>query len=141
MLKTCWFLLMFLTRQSSNVPHQTVWTCGGVRIADDNQCKCGSDVWTMEDHMRQQCCGPDTCSIDDNGDATCPDGVTCNTSSKSRPWNCGNIMIAQEKTCQCGSSSPPLDWRLYYYDTWCCPSEPCTYQEDGTAVCHNATIV
>ena len=96
---TCWFLLLFLTRLCLGD-----WYCGGVRIADDKQCKCGSDVLTNEDKYKRQCCGPDTCSIDDNGDAICPDGVTCNT-SEDRPWNCGNIKIAQEKTCQCGSSS------------------------------------
>ena len=133
--KTCWFLLLFLTRQSLG------WYCGGAWIDNGKQCRCGSDVLTWEDdHKRRQCCGPDTCSIDDNGDATCPDGVTCNT-SKSQPWNCGNIMIAREKTCQCSSSSLNYDQYNFPGDTWCCPSEPCTYQSDGTAVCHNATIV
>ena len=138
MQKTCWFLLLFLTRQSLGG-----WYCGGVWIDNDNQCKCGGDVLTYEyPNYTRQCCGPDTCSIDDIGDAICPDGVTCNTSESWR-WNCGNIIIALEKTCQCGSSSPPLDYDQYDYPhyTWCCPSEPCTYQDDGTAVCHNVTIV
>ena len=93
--KTCWFLLLFLTRQSLGG-----WTCGGVWIDNDKQCKCGSDMLTEEeDYRKRQCCGPDTCSIDDNRDVICPDGVTCNT-SEYELWNCGNIMIAQEKTCQ-----------------------------------------
>ena len=172
MQKTCLFLLFFLSRQSFGG-----WTCGGARIDYDKQCRCGSDVLTMEDdNYRRQCCGPDTCSIDDNGHATCPDGVTCNT-SKGWPWNCGNIMIAQEKTCQCNiylyhydqyyyDNTSSLEYDQYYYDNtssldydqygiyyytldyhqyfsgiWCCPSGPCTYQDDGTAMCHNATIV
>ena len=135
MQKICWFLLFFLTGQSLGL------RCGGAFIDDDKQCKCGSDVLTKgKDQYKRQCCGPDTCSIDDDGDATCPDGVSCNT-SKFSLWNCGNIMIAEEKTCQCGSTSSPLDYYQYFAGTWCCPSEPCTYQDDGTAVCHNATIV
>merc|ERR1711974_443202 len=72
------------------------------------------------------------------------DGIVCNTSVWF-PWNCGDVIITQEKTCQCGSSSsPPLNYKPYSYRgdyTWCCPSEPCTYQDDGSAVCHNATVV
>ena len=121
------------------------WHCGGVKIDDDKQCKCHSEVLTKwNDYQKRQCCGSDTCYTDSNGDAICPDGIICNT-RKNLQWVCGDIIIAQEKTCQCGSLSPPLTYRNYTYFggfTWCCPSEPCSYnQEDGTVICYNATIV
>ena len=122
------------------------WFCGGVRIEDGKECKCGSEVLTWKygiynGEQKTACCGPDTCTIDTNGDGICTDGIPCNT-SRWDPWNCGDVIIAQEKTCQCGSSSPPLASSQYKdHGTWCCPSEPCSYQDDGTAVCQNATVV
>ena len=79
------------------------WHCGGVKIDDDKQCKCHSEVLTKwNDYQKRQCCGSDTCYTDSNGDAICPDGIICNT-RKNLQWVCGDIIIAQEKTCQCGS--------------------------------------
>ena len=138
MLKTL-FLLTILCRLTS-----CNWSCGGVLIADEKQCKCGHEVFTKEkqDKWSRQCCGPDTCYIDGNGDAVCQDGVPCNT-SKSMPWNCGDVLIAQDKTCLCGSSS--LSYRQHHLRfRWCCPSAAgqCFYnEEDGSAVCHNATVI
>ena len=125
------------------------WYCGGVVIDDDKKCKCGTEILTSinqfrEDILHGQCCGPDTCSIDENGDGICVDGISCNTRWPF-PWNCGNIMIAKEKVCQCGSVSLEYDQYTYHFlkdnEVWCCPLEPCSYQIDGTAICHNATIV
>ena len=127
-----------------SISWQDFWRCGGVSIDLDKQCRCGSEVLTYRYPYinRRQCCGPDTCTIDDNGDAFCPAGIIFNIrNGRSNLWNCGDVILTQDKSCQCGSSS--LDYDQYRKGdyAWCCPSEPCTYQDDGTAVCHNATIV
>ena len=130
-------VVLILIRLSS----QGDWGCGGVVIDEAKQCKCGGEVLNGK-YNKKLCCGPDTCTVDANGDGVCPDGITCNT-SRFGVWNCGDILISDVNTCKCGSSYPPLDYDQYKYPhyTWCCPSEPCTYQDDGNAVCHNATIV
>ena len=123
---------------------QCYWDCGGLELDDISQCKCGKDVWTKEKLIEYnvldlvQCCGQDTCYRDDNGNIICPDGVICNTMN-GKPWNCGDVRITQN-TCQCGSISLDFDQYRNNY-TWCCPSEPCIYQDDGTALCPNATIL
>ena len=156
MQKICFFSL-FLIKLSIN------WKCGGVYIDGNNNCHCGSEVLKKVDENRRQCCGADTCSIDDDGNAVCLDGVPCKTSGIYSPWNCGDVIITHEKTCHCGglgletlqkykfnrilSSMFPqksLNHSQYHKPNdgfWCCPSQPCSYQEDGSAVCHNATIV
>ena len=120
-----WLLLVLLTRLSL-----CTWWCGGVSIDDDKQCQCGSHNLTQEnDEGQRTCCGPDTCYIDEvSGQGICKEGIVCNT-SEDRPLPCGNVIIATEKTCQCGSSSSPLYYGQYQYDrydTWCCPSESCS---------------
>ena len=138
-MQNTWLLLLLFTRLSL-----CDWPCGGVYIDEDKQCQCGRHNLTSEnDYKKRQCCGRDTCYRDEvSGHGICKDGIVCDTSGRY-PWNCGDVMIAREKTCQCGSSSPPLTFAQYDYPhhTWCCPSEPCTYLDDGTAVCHNATIL
>ena len=119
------------------------YRCGGVWIDSDHECKCGSDqvLTEKEDENKRTCCGPDTCFVDEAGDGVCPDGIPCDTSEYG-PWNCGDVLIATEKNCQCGSQTLNSD-QYYNDDTWCCPSHPgqCSYQEDGSAVCHNSTVV
>ena len=92
--------------------------CGGVSKDDTSLCRCGSEVLTEENvysnyGYKRQCCGPDTCSFDDNGDVNCTDGIICNTRNWT-PWNCGDVLIASENYCQCGF----LSSYLYVTQVW-----------------------
>jgi len=149
MWKTC-LLVISLTRLSLSE-----WFCGGVLLSGSKKCKCANETLTLyKDDMWRGCCGPDTCFIDHNGDGVCPDGVPCDTDDFYEDkdflysiWRCGDILIQMGQTCQCGSTLLEFwkdNWSTgNFFNVWCCPSEPglCTYQEDGSAVCPNATVI
>ena len=110
-MKKTWLILLVLARLSQ------AWYCGGVTL-EDKKCKCGaSEVWTYEefDNNGRQCCGRDTCFLDENGDAVCPDGVPC-TTKKYEQRHCGDVLIADEKTCYCGKETLSSSVSS---DVWC----------------------
>ena len=89
--------------------------CGELEIENNKQCFCGNKVLTFDNEKikrKKLCCGPDTCFINETGDGICPDGITCITGGV-KLWNCGDVRISQEKTCQCGSSSSLLNYAQY----------------------------
>ena len=95
------------------IKHSQEFQCGRVNNDRNSLCRCGTtEVLTEENSYgnygyKRQCCGPDTCSFDDNSDVTCPDGIICNTRNWT-PWTCGDVLIASENYCQCGLSSSYL---------------------------------
>ena len=112
------------------------FVCGGVQIDHDSICVCGDTKLTMSDNYDEtDCCGKDTCYVDQDGNGQCPDGQVCKSwASTSR---CGDLRIPFAGHCQCGywkidSSSGPQ---------WCCPSSysSCVF-EDGKGICINGTV-
>ena len=72
------------------------WFCGGAILDDKGKCFCGNvtitrDKW-YDDRIR--CCGGDTCSINEDGSATCPRGKTCH--SEFSTWTCGDLRIPSD---------------------------------------------
>ena len=136
MQRTCLLLLILVWLSLSQV-YPDEWECGGVTIA--GTCKCGDENFYFR--QGKGCCGPDTCSVDSNGDGVCPVGIVCNSVDT---WNCGDLRIGRGKICKCGSVSLEYHWESASGEkkVWCCPYEKCTYnKEDGSAVCPNATVV
>ena len=79
---SCLLCLLYLV----NLSHG--WQCGGVEVADQSLCLCGNETITKQSSTRNKCCGPDTCTIVENGSAVCPSGDKC-TAVYTSP--CGDL--------------------------------------------------
>ena len=101
MQRTCLLLLILVWLSLSQV-YPDEWECGGVTIA--GTCKCGDEKFYFR--QGKGCCGPDTCSVDSNGDGVCPGGIVCSFFT----WNCGDLRIGRGKICKCGSVSLEYHW-------------------------------
>ena len=67
------------------------WWCGGAMIDDKSVCYCGDVNITKDDSERNyiNCCGgPDSCTVTEDGSATCPGGEKCEAYGT---WRCGDI--------------------------------------------------
>ena len=110
--------------------------CGGVTIDDHKECFCGNTTITRGhvgeySPQPEYCCGKDTCTIQEDGTALCPNGLSCS------PWfvdslcgsgcdfssKCGDVWRVDGDGCRCGSEDPPY----IYNPGWCCPSSQCSF--------------
>ena len=112
--------------------------CGGAWIDDYAKCVCGNETIT---EPGTNCCGPDTCSLTDDGArAVCPDGVQCQSYYEER-FTCGDIIIPMDSKCQCGTEQLTID-DYWYEQKFCCPSSSpgqCTRTQNGDGNC-NGTV-
>ena len=112
--------------------------CGGAWIDEFTDCICGDTNITWSDGHDNDCCGRDTCYVDQDGTVQCPDGQICQ--NKSYTFRCGDLILPNSADCHCGEEEFTLD--DYWAHKWCCPSSssPCSYKDD-VSICSNGICV
>ena len=114
------------------------WFCGGAILDDKGKCLCGNVTITRDEWYddRIRCCGGDTCSINEDGSATCPEGEICH--SEFSTWTCGDLRIPSDSKCQCGTELFTEDDNRWPDYKFCCPSSSpsqCSMTTEGVANC------
>ena len=145
MLRLRWFIIILMS--VFKIANSGPWPCGGAQLDGDSSCICGDTILTSEDYFNyKDCCGKDSCYVDQDGNAQCPDGHICQDTGFT--FRCGDTRLPDDGVCWCGEEI--LEGRDYNRfnststtDKWCCPaSSSCSYEEDGnTVVCTNGTIL
>ena len=88
-----------------NLCHGSWDYCGAAYIEDQDNCYCGN-VTITEDNRRkngEDCCGPDSCTLTEDGSAECPGGEKCDGSTT---LPCGDMRISQFNKCHYFSKIP-----------------------------------
>ena len=112
------------------------WNCGAASIDYRAECFCGNVTITRDESQDDgiNCCGRSTCTITEDGTATCPEGMICQTWGT---WPCGDLQISGDNTCQCGAENITFnDWWSSSYK-FCCPSSTsqCSLTQEGNGNC------